>query len=416
MRALFLIMALGSLALTIGCDSRNTYAYQPQEQTAAIGPPRVNLYPLTAPPADSVQPMQGYAPTRISAASTQYAPSGAPAYAGGTQTAVAPNYQQPTYRPGMGVTEPFPTGNYCPPWMPAGSVCTIENVTAGMNPVVPIGDPPVIVNNLDTGATYTTTFPVQQQQYAQPAYQRPPTYAAPTYPAQPTTYPTVSATGYTNVPASYSTQQSQTAATYAAPAAGTQPFPTGAYCPPWAPAGSNCTVENMTPGMNPVVPINDPPVIVNSPTYAPPAVTQPSSFGAPYANQPLSAVGSSYGAASSGSTPPVDMAAAYGAAQLRLAPAPDVPPGNRPGDAAPSQWFEIIRPGNGPIRIGRVSSTCVCVSVRVPNRFIAAGERALVEARIVSRPPVNNLTYGIYVNVMEPVQATLDADVTITLR
>ncbi len=109
-------------------------------------------------------------------------------------------------------------------------------------------------------------------------------------------------------------------------------------------------------------------------------------------------------------------ASAAMARELRLVPAPDVAPSYRPNDAAPSQWFEIVRPGNVPIRIGRVSSTCVCVSVRVPNRFIGAGERALVEARIVSRPPVNNLTYGIFVSVLEPVNTMLDADVTIRLR
>lgn len=92
----------------------------------------------------------------------------------------------------------------------------------------------------------------------------------------------------------------------------------------------------------------------------------------------------------------------------------DVPPGDHPNDALPSQWYEILRPGNGPIRIGRVSSTCVCVSVRVPNRFIAAGERALIEARIVKRPPANNLTYGVFVNMLEPTQQTLDADITIS--
>lgn len=107
-------------------------------------------------------------------------------------------------------------------------------------------------------------------------------------------------------------------------------------------------------------------------------------------------------------------AAPAAAGGLRLVPALDVPSSNRPNDVAPSQWFEIIRPDNGPLRIGRVSSTCVCVSVRVPKRFIAAGERALVEARIVDKPPYNNLTYGMYVNVLEPVQTMLDTDVTIT--
>lgn len=97
----------------------------------------------------------------------------------------------------------------------------------------------------------------------------------------------------------------------------------------------------------------------------------------------------------------------------QLVPAPDVPPGVHPSDAAPSQWFEIIRPGNGPIRIGRVSSTCVCVGVRVPNRFIGAGERALIEIRTMTRPPVRNVTYGVYVNIQEPDKLVLDADFTV---
>jgi Predicted solute binding protein len=103
----------------------------------------------------------------------------------------------------------------------------------------------------------------------------------------------------------------------------------------------------------------------------------------------------------------------FNGAALRLVPATDIPPGNHPNDALPSQWFEVIRPGDAPIRIGRVSSTCVCVSPRVPNRFVAQGERALIEARIVQRPTRNNLTYGIFVNVVEPVTQTVDSDITI---
>ena len=108
--------------------------------------------------------------------------------------------------------------------------------------------------------------------------------------------------------------------------------------------------------------------------------------------------------------------ATYAASALRLVPADDIPPTQRANDYAPSQWYEIIRPDNGPIRIGRVSSTCVCVNVRVPNRFVAAGERALVEARTVSRPSVNGVTYGIYVGVLEPVSTTLDADIVVGVR
>ena len=98
---------------------------------------------------------------------------------------------------------------------------------------------------------------------------------------------------------------------------------------------------------------------------------------------------------------------------IRLVPAPDVPSGNHPGDATPSQWFEIVRPGNGPLRIGRMSTTCVCIRARAPKRRIEAGERALVEVRTVSRPPVNNIIYGLYLNLLEPERLTLDVDVPV---
>ncbi|MDR1533801.1 MAG: hypothetical protein LBU64_01680 [Planctomycetota bacterium] len=129
-----------------------------------------------------------------------------------------------------------------------------------------------------------------------------------------------------------------------------------------------------------------------------------------------SPVYSGFGPAGSGDAGPVfsapDPVLADGGA-IRLVPAPDVPPGNHPGDATPSQWFEIVRPGNGPLRIGRMSTTCVCVRARAPKRLIAAGERALVEVRTVSRPPVNNVVYGLYLNLLEPERLTLDVDVPV---
>lgn len=101
------------------------------------------------------------------------------------------------------------------------------------------------------------------------------------------------------------------------------------------------------------------------------------------------------------------------AGNYQLVPAPDIPPGNHPNDYGPSQWFEIIRPDNAPIRIGRVSSTCFCVGVRVPNRHIGYGERALIEARTMTKPPARTVTYGIFVNIAEPQTMVLDADVTV---
>lgn len=460
-----------SLAI-IGCGRTRQPRYY--QQASAGGAPRVNLYPLTQ---GSAQPLQGYAPTRITA-STTYAPAGYydnnAAYAGSANYAPAnytggATYNTASYNPGYnntgsygtygGGNEPFPTGNYCPPWAPAGANCTVENMTSGMNPMVPIKDPPVVVNNLgNVNVPYGSTSYTQQP------------YAAPTY----------STTSYT----SYNTYNSPPAlsatagygVTTAPAAPGTEPFPTGNYCPPWAAAGASCTVENMTPGMNPMVPIKDPPVVVNNlgnvggsygatmtntystnsfTSYTPPSLSANTYAGGPVDMSMYGTTGNvpggvryetTYGQVQGtadllGSSPyaggaypraTADIPASqggmarqpaapvqdvrYGPNEVRLVPALDVPPGNHPNDAAPSQWFEIVRPGNGPMRIGRVSATCVCVSVRVPNRYIKAGERALVEARIVSKPPVNNLTYGIYVNIAEPIQTVVDADVTITYR
>lgn len=134
------------------------------------------------------------------------------------------------------------------------------------------------------------------------------------------------------------------------------------------------------------------PITYPAPTYAQPTTT--------YAPPPATVYDPAMGAALPG--------------DYRLVPATDIPPGNHPNDFLPSRWFEIIRPGDAPIRIGRVSSSCVCVGVRVPNRRIGQGERALIEARILTKPGRNNVTYGIFVNVAEPRAALLDADVTIT--
>ncbi len=112
--------------------------------------------------------------------------------------------------------------------------------------------------------------------------------------------------------------------------------------------------------------------------------------------------------------PVVGTETAMNAAGYQLVPALDVQPGMRPGDAAPSQWFEVIRPDGGPVRLGRIYSTCVCVSPRIATRYINAGERALIEARIVDRPAVNNVTYGLYVQVLEPFATTLDSDITVS--
>ena len=147
-----------------------------------------------------------------------------------------------------------------------------------------------------------------------------------------------------------------------------------------------------------------PPPIYSAPAYSPPTYSAPAEAQPPpetIASAPL----------------PVLAAPAYPipgeALALRLVPAPDIPPENRPGDVTASQWFEVVRPMGMQLRIGRLSTTCVCVRARAPKRLVLPGERALIEVRTVSRPPANNVTYGLYVQVLEPESVTLDTDVTV---
>ena len=88
--------------------------------------------------------------------------------------------------------------------------------------------------------------------------------------------------------------------------------------------------------------------------------------------------------ASVGAAPPTILDPAN---SIQFVAATDIPGQQRPGDHALSQWFEIVRPGNGPVEIGRLYTSCSCLSIEAPERNIPAGRRALVEVRIVSPPP-----------------------------
>lgn len=411
-RGIILMVAAASvLVLTGGCGNRDREVY-PREQARASAP-RTNLYPLASPPPSSVQPLQGYAPTRITASYADGYTAPGPVNQGyGVQPAgyVAGN-QQGGYvqsgvaAPGQGYAgDPF-AGVVQNPFTPNGGVCRVEEITAYSNPNVPIQDPPVVVNRVNI----TTPYPGGVNTYA----------------AMDTGYQTTTNTaGYTRPSLSATTRYNPGAPR------GSQygPYDTSVY------GGSSDLNHPRGLHYGPVEGTAD-------------IVTNPSAIGLTGFSAGYGPVGSAYPAApapapqarySGGAYPaatgtipatyapvpapagyaptgPAPVAAAYNASEIRLVPAPDIPPRFHPNDAGPSQWFEIVRPGNGPLRIGRVSATCVCVGVRVPNRHIAAGERALIEARIVSRPQVNNLTYGIYVNIVEPQQTVVDADVTINL-
>ncbi len=496
MRKISLIAALFGLAVLLGCGGRNYY-YDDRAVSYAPPPaPRTNLYPLTSPPPGTSQPVQGYAPTRISATQdtyggTQGVSGGYAAGGAGSYRTVPANYDSGSYNRGSyynggsvgsaygGRTGSYGAGTYGSgtyggatygdPFAgvsgtafrnSSGAVCRVEDVTRYSNPNVPIADPPYVENriNIDNsganagyyasgisggyatgsytggyatggylgGATTTpttsyapaTTYATAPSTYAPSSYGTS-TYTTGNYASGPmlssvatygggtsgvttTTYGSSYDSGYIDTSVYGGTsvvggETMQTGTTYGQ-VEGTADLarPIGAIGATYA-GGAYPTVNNVVPAQAGGK-LGPPPAAL--PTV-PDSISRPAIAGRGVATGPQN------------QGLPVGIAGPMDPKAIRLVPATDIPPGFHPGDAAPSQWFEVVRPGNAAIRIGRISATCTCVGVRIPKRTYDAGERVLLEARTVTKPPRNDLTYGIYVNIVEPVQTVVDADVTI---
>lgn len=352
----FAVLSMSVIALlTVGCCV-NQAEPSTQRLSAAPAPVRVQEPP---PPVQSTSVANQYAErteVRVS-----MLPLSSPSYA----VAPPPRQSFPEVRQEMAVYTPPPPPVYAPaPVYTSAPVST----TTGICQIVPAGsvlysDPPTITLS-ESGQvveqTPTIFYPVGTTPGTVTAMQTQPFTTTTTYDSQPFVT--------TMQPVEYS----QTTTTYTPTVDYTQTF---TYSEP----------------------------VVTTATYTVPMATTQTAVYYPDSSPVVT----------TSTFTPASPSVPFDGASLRLVPATDIPPGNHPNDALPSQWFEIIRPGNAPIRIGRVSSTCVCVSPRVPSRFVGQGERALIEARIVQRPARNNLTYGIFVNVVEPVTQTVDSDITI---
>ncbi|MCC8190480.1 MAG: hypothetical protein LIP77_07585, partial [Planctomycetes bacterium] len=96
---------------------------------------------------------------------------------------------------------------------------------------------------------------------------------------------------------------------------------------------------------------------------------------------------------------------------IRLVPAADIVPPVYTEDYGPSQVLEIIRPNGQPVTIGRLHSSCTCVSVRAAKRTFGPGERALLEVRNVKATPAAGATYAVFVQLTSPVREALQYDV-----
>ncbi len=83
------------------------------------------------------------------------------------------------------------------------------------------------------------------------------------------------------------------------------------------------------------------------------------------------------------------------------------------GDESPARVYEIIRPNNERITIGRLNTSCSCVQLEAEKSVFQRGERALVTLRNVRATPPNGQNYAFYVQVTSPIRTTLRADLFI---
>ncbi len=76
-------------------------------------------------------------------------------------------------------------------------------------------------------------------------------------------------------------------------------------------------------------------------------------------------------------------------------------------DYSPSQVLEIIRPGQVPISVGRLMTSCSCLRATLEKRDFGQGERALIEVRNVKPTQPAGATYLIFARLNRPYAATL---------
>lgn len=94
-----------------------------------------------------------------------------------------------------------------------------------------------------------------------------------------------------------------------------------------------------------------------------------------------------------------------------ILPVDDILPAAHPGDLSPPKLFEVVRPGLGAIRIGRILSSCGCLAITAPRRDYMAGERVFLELRNTKPTPKDGATYAFFVQIVQPVDLTLRYDV-----
>lgn len=80
------------------------------------------------------------------------------------------------------------------------------------------------------------------------------------------------------------------------------------------------------------------------------------------------------------------------------------------GDLAPPQMFEIVRPGNQSVTLGRLFTSCICVTLEADQRSYAPGQPAILCLRNLRATPPSGQNYAIYVQITSPIRTTLRFD------
>lgn len=94
-----------------------------------------------------------------------------------------------------------------------------------------------------------------------------------------------------------------------------------------------------------------------------------------------------------------------------IAPAKGAIPRVYTEDSAPVQVFEIIRPDLRPFSVGRVLSSCACLSVSLDKADFGPGEQAFVEVRNVKPTQPDGATYAFFIEIDQPFRQILQYDV-----
>lgn len=80
-------------------------------------------------------------------------------------------------------------------------------------------------------------------------------------------------------------------------------------------------------------------------------------------------------------------------------------------DLASSLAFEIIRPNEDPLTLGRLHTSCSCITLETEKSSFGKGEQAIFHVRNVEPTPPEGQTYAFFIQITAPIRITLRYDV-----